>query len=323
MSGDRIHLFYIRSAFEYFFSTGLVDHLGLENVVFVMNEPREGIETRIADRFAKIYTKNGFWKRHFGTKIGKLNFLRRIRKELDLSGKRVSLYSPVYNETLIFGLRDRLERTCLDVEYFMIPDGAALLRHLPRKPEKRGRLLRFIESRYRVVPADRRHTSGSYSEFMKKVYHFPAKNIQADPERIEIVPVPTSDKRHNGEVLVIGALEGMSRAFVRAAHEQAGNATVRYRMHPRNRSGEDFIREEGFDWKELSIRGALEEHLLESPYRLMVGSYSTALMFNHLFVSDSESRFLIDEVSEDEDWRVTAESCGIPVIAIGRAARQG
>ena len=39
-------------------------------------------------------------------------------------------------------------------------------------------------------------------------------------------------------------------------------------------------------------------------------------MFNHLFVSDSESRFLIDEASENEDWRVTAESCGIPLIDI-------
>jgi hypothetical protein len=110
----------------------------------------------------------------------------------------------------------------------------------------------------------------------------------------------------------------MSRAFVRAAQEQAGDAVVRYRMHPRNRSGEEFIREEGFDWKELSIRGALEEHLLENPYRLMLGSYSTALMFNHLFVADSESRFLIDDASRDDNWRATAESCGIPVISIDR-----
>ena len=40
------------------------------------------------------------------------------------------------------------------------------------------------------------------------------------------------------------------------------------------------------------------------------------LMFNHLFVSDSESRFLIDADNEDLDWQETAEACGIPVIRI-------
>jgi hypothetical protein len=316
MSQDMLHLFYIRSGFEYFFSTVLIDHLGLERVVFIMNEPREDIETRVAERFPTIHTKDGLVMRLFGKRAGKLAFVRRVFKELDLAGKRISLYSPVYNETFIDGLRDRMERQCKEVHYFLTPDGAALLRHLPRKKEDSYSLIKLIEMRYRIETADLRHTSGAYSAFIEKVYHYPAKQIFADPEKVEIVPVPTSDKHHSNEVLVIGGLQGISKEFVDEARRISDGSTVRYRMHPRNRSGEEFILEQGRDWQELSIEGSLEEHLLEQPYRLVVGPYSTALMFNHLFVSDSESRFLIDADNEDVDWQETAEACGIPVIRI-------
>jgi hypothetical protein len=209
-----------------------------------------------------------------------------IMQELELSGRRVSLYSPVYNETFIDGLRDRMERHCEEVRYFMIPDGAALLRHLPRKKESPLGLIKLIEMHYQIETADCHHTAGSYSNFIEKIYHYPAKHFFADPEKIEIVPVPTSDKHHSNEMLVIGGLQGISKELVEAA---------------------------------LRIsEGSLEEHLLERPYRTVLGPYSTALMFNHLFVSDSESRFLIDGDSEDADWQETAEACGIPVIRIAQ-----
>jgi len=39
-------------------------------------------------------------------------------------------------------------------------------------------------------------------------------------------------------------------------------------------------------------------------------------MFNHLFVSDSQSQFIIDAENEDPDWQATAEACGIPVTRL-------
>jgi hypothetical protein len=288
-----------------------------------MNEPREGIETRVTERFSAIHTKNGLLRRILGKKAGKLAFVRRVFNELELAGKRIRLYSPCYNETFIDGLRDRMERHCKEVRYFLIPDGAALLRHLPRKKESPIALIKLIEMSYQIETADSRHTSGSYSDFIDKIYHYPAKQFFADSEKIEIVPVPTSDKRHSDEVLVIGGLQGISKEFVEEALRISDGSTVRYRMHPRNRSGEEFIREQGRDWQELSIEGTLEEHLLEHPYRLVIGPYSTALMFNHLFVSDSESRFLIDADNEDTDWQETAEACEIPVIRIAETVGAG
>ena len=310
---ETVNLFYVRSGFEYFFATALIDHLDLDQVVFVLNEPREGIENRIAERFRTIHTKDGFARRFFGKKVGKLVFVKRVFEELALAGKNVNLFSPVFNETFIDGLRNRIEQACPKIGYFLTPDGAALLRHLPRRPERRFAIVSLIERTYRIVPADRRHTSGSYSGFLSRIYHYPAKRIYAPAEKIEIIPVPVSDKHHNGEILVIGGLDGISRAFVGEARRIAGDARVRYRMHPRNRSGEEFIHEIGGDWTELEIEGVLEEHLLDSPYRLVLGSYSTSLMFNHLFVSNSESRFLVDRERDDPDWHATADACGIPV----------
>lgn len=325
MSDDAtVHLFYIRSGFEYFFSLQLIEHLGLDDVLFVMSDPREGIERRASQRYRVIHGRRGRLTKLLGKKIGKLLFARRVLREGALTGKRIALYSPVYNETCVFALRDGMERAGSEVHCFLIPDGAALLRHLPRKEKPPGLLVRWLNRRYRAEPADRRHTSGSYSPFIEKVYHFPAKKIHAEAAKIEIVPVPTSDRGHNGEVLVVGALGGVTRAFVRAAVEVAGGSPVRFRMHPRNRDGLEFIREEAPGWKELaSLDGSLEEHMLAHPYRVVLGSYSTALMFNHLFVAASQSMFLIDAEGEDPDWRETAEACEIPIRDIEDAASRG
>lgn len=316
MSQEMLHLFYIRSGFGYFFSTALIEHLGLKRVIFVMSEPREGIEVSAAERYSAIFTKGSWVARAFGKKAGKLVFARRVFRELELAGKRVTFYTPGFNETFVDAFRSRLDRSCAETRYVLLPDGAALLRHLPRKEENPYAFIKLLRKLYKIEPVDQRHTSGSYSPFLDKIYHYPAKQIFADPEKLEIVPVPTSDNRHNNEVLVLGGLRGMTREFVAEAQRVSGDSVVRYRMHPRNRNGEEFISELGLEWEELSLDGALEEHLLEHPYRLVLGSYSTALMFNHLFVSDSESTFLIDAENQDPDWEATADSCGIPVIQI-------
>lgn len=321
MSQEMLHLFYIRSGFEYFFSTVLIEHLGLKRVVFVLSEPREGIEKRAAEDYSVIYTKGGFVARTFGKKAGKLAFARRVFKELDLAGKRVALYSPAFNETFLDALRSRMDRKCAETRYVLLPDGAALLRHLPRKEENPYAFIKLIRKLYGIEPVDHRHTSGSYSDFIDKIYHYPAEKIYADAEKVEIVPVPTSDNRHSNEILIIGGLQGISKEFVDEARRISDGSVVRYRMHPRNRSGEEFILEQGPDWQELALDGALEEHLLEHPYRLVLGAYSTSLMFNHLFVSDSQSQFIIDAENEDPDWQATAEACGIPVTRLAETGQ--
>jgi hypothetical protein len=316
MSQEMLHLFYIRSGFEYFFSTVLIEHLGLKTVVFVLSEPREGIEKRAAEDYSVIYTKGGFVARTFGKKAGKLAFARRVFKELGLAEKRVTLYSVAFNETFLDALRSRMDRKCAETRYVLIPDGAALLRHLPRKEENPYAFIKLVRKLYGIEAVDHRHTSGSYSNFIDKIYHYPAEKIYADAEKVEIVPVPTSDNRHSNEILIIGGLQGISKEFVAEAQRISDGSVVRYRMHPRNRSGEEFILEQCPDWQELALDGALEEHLLEHPYRQVLGAYSTSLMFNHLFVSDSQSQFIIDAENEDPDWQATAEACGIPVTRL-------
>ena len=48
----------------------------------------------------------------------------------------------------------------------------------------------------------------------------------------------------------------------------------------------------------------------------MIGYYSSAVMFNHLFVSNSRSEFIVEAASEDPDYHATADACGIPVTIV-------
>ena len=83
-----------------------------------------------------------------------------------------------------------------------------------------------------------------------------------------------------------------------------------------NRNGEEFIREEAPEWEELKLATGLEEHLLDHPYHAVIGHYSSAVVFNHLFVSDSRSEFIVERGRDDADYHMTADACGIPVALV-------
>jgi len=167
-----------------------------------------------------------------------------------------------------------------------------------------------------VEPADVRHKSGSYSPFLAHVYHFAAKRIYTDPAKLVIVPLRESAVPPSPEVLVLGGLGGVSREFVLAAREKALGHPVRFRLHPKNRRGTEHIAAEAPDWVELQIAGVLEEHLVEHPYCKVIGYYSSAVMFNHLFIGNSHSEFVVDAAREDPDYHATADACGIPVTVV-------
>ena len=54
----------------------------------------------------------------------------------------------------------------------------------------------------------------------------------------------------------------------------------------------------------------------DGDYDLVIGHYSSAVVFNHLFVTASRSEFVVDAASEDHDYHQTAEACGIPVTVL-------
>ena len=312
-----VNLFVLSTGFQYYFSTLLIEHLGLGDVAYAMYQPREGIERRAAALHPVVFADaNDTPTRLFGKKVGKLRFARTVFDTLGLRGKHVRVYSPYYNESFVYALRRLLDRHCASVEYNMIPDGAALLRHLPGKA-KGGKLSGWLMRRVLgMEPADVRHKSGSWSPFLAHVYHFAARQIHADPAKVVIVPLRQSEQPPSDEVLVLGGLGGISREFVLAARERAHGHPVRFRLHPKNRRGAEFIAAEAPDWVELALTGILEEHLLAHPYSRVIGYYSSAVMFNHLFVSNSRSEFIVEAASEDPDYHATADACGIPVTVL-------
>lgn len=312
-----VNLFVLSTGFQYYFSTLLIEHLGLSDVAYAMYQPREGIERRAGASHRVVHADaSDALTRLFGKKVGKWRFAHAAFAALDLAGKDVRVYSPYYNDTFVYALRRLLDRHCASTEYNMIPDGAALLRHLPGKAKGTGLPDWVMRQLLGVEPADVRHKSGSYSPFLSHVYHFAARQIHADPEKVVIVPVRPAEAPPSDEVLVLGGLGGISREFVLAAREKALGHPVRYRLHPKNRRGIEHIAAEAPDWQELQITGILEEHLLAHPYRKVIGYYSSSVMFNHLFVGNSSSEFIVEAAREDPDYHATADACGIPVTLV-------
>ena len=312
-----VNLFVLNTGFQYYFSTLLIEHLGLEQVVYAMYQPREGIERRAALRYPVVYADAGdTLTRLFGKKVGKRRFASRAFRKLGLRGQQVRVFCPYYNESFVYPLRRLLERNCLNVEYNMIPDGAALLRQLPGVAKGRGLPPWLFRKLIGVELASTRHKSGSYSSFIDKIYHFEAHTIHADPRKVVIVPLARSQQPPFDEVLVLGGLRGISESFVLSAKEKSLGYPVKFRMHPKNRRGIEFIAAHAPDWVELELSGILEEHLLAHPYRLVIGYYSSAVMFNQLFIGNSRSEFIVDATSEDPDYHVTADSCGIAVTLV-------
>ncbi|MBK7168482.1 MAG: hypothetical protein IPH83_04350 [Gammaproteobacteria bacterium] len=312
-----VNLFVLSTGFQYYFSTLLIEHLGLEQVSYAMYQPREGIERRAALRYPVVHVDaSDPLTRLFGKKAGKRRFAHRVFGELGLRGQQVRVFCPYYNESFVYALRKLLERNCPSVEYNMIPDGAALLRQLPGVAKGRRVPAWLFRLFIGVEPASTRHKSGSYSPFLDRIYHFEARTIHADPQKVVIVPLARSQQPPFDEVLVLGGLRGISEAFVLAAREKSFGQPVKFRMHPKNRRGIEFIATHAPDWIELELSGILEEHLLAHPYRLVIGYYSSAVMFNQLFIGNSRSEFIVDADSEDPDYHVTADACGIPVTLV-------
>lgn len=318
MESDQaeINLFVLSTGFHYYFSTLLIDYLKLDNIVYAMYQPREGIERRAAKLWRVAFADNHERvTRRFGKKADKWYFASRAYRELELRGKRIRMFAPYYSDSFVYALRRHLERGCASVQYNMLPDGGALLRNLPGKP--RGSAASWLHHvLYRVQPANSRHKSGSYSPFLHTIYHFAAKNIHADSAKLHIVPIPRLERPNSGEVLVLGGLCGISRDFVLNVRARAAGHPVKFRMHPKVRTGIEFIAAEAPDWVELRLEGILEEHLLANPYALVIGYYSSAVVFNHLFVTASQSEFIIDRANEDPNYHDTADACGIPVMLV-------
>lgn len=315
-SGQATHVFIVRTGFQYYFSTLLIQHLQLEPVVYIMWRPRERIEQLAAKQYPVICSHGDSWliKRlgGAGRQLAKWRFAQQAAKTLRLSKQSVYLYTSIYSNSLIPYLSYQLNRRANTLQYCMFPDGAALLRPMAiRRP--RTWLIKRLSQWLQLPLADDRHECGSYSEFLNKIYHFPAKKIFADPAKLEIIPVKHTHTKHNGQILILGGCQGISQAFVVAAKGLAEGFLVKYRLHPDNHAGEHFIASIAPEWEPLNITTTFEEHVLANTYYKVIGYYSSAIIFNHLFVDGSQSEFLLDKPHEDADYHAIANACDIPV----------
>lgn len=318
LSSEPLNLFLLSTGFHYYFAEKLIDHLQLNNVVFAMYQPREYIEERAAEKHTVIYTDGADLATRFSKRLGKFFFARKVFKELELSNKTVHVFSPYYNDNFVNFLRGLLYKHGVAADYSIIPDGAALMRPRPLPKSNLSLIEAVFFGMSGVPPVDHQHKTGSYSDFIKTIYHFPVKKIYAPEDKVIIIEYAASDKKNNGEILVLGGLQNMTSDFVLKARQMADGYPVKFRMHPKNRNGLQYIQQHCPDWEELQLpmKVTLEEYMIEKPFYKIIGSYSSALVFNHLFISSSQSEFLIEKEDDDEDWHRSADACGIAVTFV-------
>ena len=70
----NVNLFVLSTGFQYYFSTLLIEHLGLTDVAYAMYQPREGIERRATSAASSGPLRSGLSKpattRPSNTKVG-------------------------------------------------------------------------------------------------------------------------------------------------------------------------------------------------------------------------------------------------------------
>ena len=64
-----VNLFVLSTGFQYYFSTLLIEHLGLADVAYAMYQPREGIERRAAVAHPVVFAARGL-DTHFTSILG-------------------------------------------------------------------------------------------------------------------------------------------------------------------------------------------------------------------------------------------------------------
>lgn len=320
------HVFVISTGFHYYFSTLLIEHLNLENVFYVLWRPRENIDEDAKKNHQVILRKKQGMVKVLPQVIDQLAFSFEVANTICKHAKQIKFYTANYSSSqpLVEMMRWQFQIKRADITYYLIPDAAALLSDKPlsrrsKKRRERSWLVKVLNIFSTIEPINPRQQHGSYSKFLNKIYHFPAKKIFADQSKLEIIPIKKVNHLHNNTILIVGGAHGVTKSFVTEAKKLTEGLKVHYRLHPKRwkakgRGGERFIFSGAPDWEELNIDETLEEHFLKTTYCKVIGHYSSAVLFNQLFVGNSESIFLIEKAWEDHDFHATADSYGIPVV---------
>ncbi len=282
-----------------------------------MWRPRDGIEKRAAKHY-KVFCANDKTRlaKCHGNNTIKSSLCRKVVKALKLQHKSVKIYACIYTNSIVSWLNYYLAKNNNTISYNLYPDGAALLRPQANVHCRISLRLKWLSQWSNIPLPHQQNYQHGYSPFLDAIYHFPAQPIFADPHKLVIIPISESTAPANGKILIIGSLQGMSLTFVQTVKQQINGQAVYYRMHPRNHSGEQFIIKHAPNWQKLELDTTLEEHLLSNSYTQVIGAYSSAIVFNHLFVNNSQSRFFVDEDKNDSHYHAVAKACGIPVTVL-------
>jgi len=286
----------------------IVQHFGVgeHNVVFYLKKKFSSfLNPAVWDE--RVYHP---WPR-FDPKPGLFGRIRRTRSNLDLvasycsGAKSIRLHTTVIDTEAINYhinfLRSRFPEADFSVR--IIPDGVMNLKRHPQgtvrellKYFRFFRRLFFPQLRYYFFKGDR---IGSDDHIVDKIYVLPSFPHEYEQRKVvELPPFVRKDEDHDRSrvvkrALVIGQPLVVYKSMTKEAVEKVTNAIYRYLMsqgiekiyyksHPRDKTRE-YARDE---YQELIIDEPLEHHLAHTPYGIVIGVCSTALLTGRMVLPD-------------------------------------
>ncbi|MBX3704561.1 MAG: hypothetical protein KF822_12370 [Steroidobacteraceae bacterium] len=268
---------------------------------------------------------------------------RRLRANIGLVAglvgpcDRLVLHSAVYDTEAINYFLRALPAACgaREMRARILPDGVISIRRYPLSPLKRvlqcARKLRRLfapELDYQCFGGDR---IGSDAPFCDRIYVLPGLPNEYPPHKVRVLP-PLVDARVRDEpapgarrALVIGQpltpFRLMSAADLAETTERMrrwlageGIASIDYKAHPK-----DDARELGHpDYLVIEPAGALESHMAQTPYDVVIGVRSSSLLLARQIypprvrvVAFGWERVRFKSEQEREDMRRAFTACGV------------
>ena len=296
----RVALYFVASPLQYLAARRIAEHFeaGARQVLVWYKKGVTPI-VREADWDTAAYMPWPRWEPLPG-RFGRHRRQRaNIRQIAELVGRceRLHIHSAVFDTEAINYFLRALPKACgaKTMHARILPDGIISIRRYPLTPLKAAaqylrklRRLAAPELDYWCFTGDR---IGSDAPFCDRIYVLPGLPHEYPADKVVVLPplvdaAPVNNAEALGRALVIGqplAGTGLMTAAdsedtgrrIRSWLERQGVTEIYYKGHPKDSACELSHP----DYRTLEIDQPLESHLADTPYRFIVGTRSSALLF--------------------------------------------
>lgn len=328
-----MHVFLVRSAFEYFFCESLIHQKNISSPIFIIrrNECAPFL-FELAKKNYRVFDLRRYGNGHFPRMdvLRKALGLKKIISKLsDEDGRTISLYFTSYYKATNYCV-EQCRRTFKYSSFYLIPISTNFL--LPSRNQHKRKMIDIFEEwlvGVKYTPLSAQRGLHGCADFISKVYSFNmGAGMHVPKNKVEFIDfgaARASNTRVSHGVLLIGGTScPLNQKIARwVAHNFPQK--VFYRPHPRPKRKEKISTQEKIMAKEnkfellVDIGIPMEQFILENRFSYILGAFGTLLVFTHFACKNTETIFLFDRGNKkDVAWREFAMNVGLKIIDIDK-----